>query len=414
MIAKISRILLLIIIIIVCAHFIPKFYWMKFEKSVRTPFISYSPIINDFIISKVSGEKLVAEMTWKDSDGNYYTREEVDSLLPFMNYRQLVASNRMPDSVGGIPVPVDSVRFNGFSFRLSASKIKFREIQLYSLLESKSGRVKLEMPIDFFRINDRMEFIISATNKIDEEKSKIFTEALNNNGFQFPARIIAGNPTTRKPFDEGYFILDSKNDLYHVKMVEGQPFCVNTNIRDDLKIVHISAFEMSQREFYAYVVTEDNLVFLLSYDGYKMIQLPLENYDHQKDNLMIIGDLFYRTISIIRDNNIQVIVTNRSYKPVDSYFEKWESNEESTAGIAAAYIFPFAIDFNDYNSPNTHLFIDFSDSRSIILTLITVFIAFMIIRHRNQSISKSFVDLIIVLLTGIYGLIAITTIKNVD
>ena len=60
-----------------------------------------------------------------------------------------------------------------------------------------------------------MEFIVARTNKINEEKSQLFTEALTAEGFIFPADIIAGLPTTRKSHDEGYFITDSEGTLFH-------------------------------------------------------------------------------------------------------------------------------------------------------------------------------------------------------
>ena len=79
------------------------------------------------------------------------------------------------------------------------------------------------MPDDYFRIGKRMEFIVAKTNKVDEAKSKLFTDALSAEGFAFPANLIAGLPTTRKSKDEGYFLTDSREQLFHIKMIKGQP-----------------------------------------------------------------------------------------------------------------------------------------------------------------------------------------------
>lgn len=414
MIIKISRVFLLIIIVIVCAHFIPKLYWMKFEKSIRAPFITYSPVLHDFMISNVNDVKMAAEVKWHDSKGNLYTREENDSLVPFMNYRQLAALNKMPDSIDGVAISLDQVRLNNFNYRLTPDAIDFNEIPLYSLLESKSGRLRLEMPDDFFRITKRMEFVDGYTNKINQEKSEKFTKVLEQKGFKFPAKMIAGNPTTRKPFDEGYFVLDSENNLFHIKMVKGEPFCVNTKIPNNLNIVHITAMEMTLREFYAYIVTKDNQIYLLSYDNYKLIKLPIDNYNYKSDTFLVIGDLLYRTISIVREDNIEVFVADRSYKLVNHYKENWESNEVTTAGVVSAYIFPFSINFEDAHSSWYDLYVKVSDTRAIVINVIVLLLAIGIIRYRKQSILNSTVDLVIVLLTGIYGLIAIISIKNIE
>ena len=415
MIIKISRYFLLVIIIAVCAHFIPKLYWMKFEKSVRTPFISYSPIIHDFIISaNVSGSKLASEVIIKDTKGNVYTREENDSLLPFMNFRQLASLNKMPVSIDGVDISLDAVRMNNFTFRLTPDAIDFKPISLYSLLESKSGRVKLEMPNNFFRITDRMEFVDGLTNKIDEEKSKIFSDYVLKKGFKFPAKIIAGNPTTRKPFDEGYFVLDANNNLFHIKMVKGKPFCENTNIPKDLDIVNITAMEMNLREFYAYIVTKDNQIYLLSYNNYKLIKLPVKNYNYKTDKFFIIGDLLYRTTSVFHNNYVEIFVADRNYKLVDHYTQGWQDKYETTAGMISTYIFPFSINYLDADSSWYDLYLKFSDLRSLIVNFFIALIAIGVIKYRKQNLSNSLIDIVLVLFTGIYGLIAVMSIKNIE
>ena len=167
MLTKVARFLLLTIIVIVCANFLPELFWMKFEKSISTPYISYSPVVEDFILSRAGKDGMILS----DTKENIYTREQYDSLLPFQNYRQLAALNKMPDSIKGTEIRLDSVRLNGFTFRIKPAAIKFPDTGLFSLIESKSGRLKLEFPDDFFRITDRIEFVDSkTTNNIHENK----------------------------------------------------------------------------------------------------------------------------------------------------------------------------------------------------------------------------------------------------
>lgn len=47
------------------------------------------------------------------------------------------------------------------------------------------------------------------SNTVNDEKSIRFTEAMTKKGFRFPAVKIAGNPTTRKEYDEGYILLET-------------------------------------------------------------------------------------------------------------------------------------------------------------------------------------------------------------
>ena len=88
-----------------------------------------------------------------------------------------------------------------------------------------SGRVRLEMPGDLFRLKDNIEFIDPETNTVKEEKSNLFMKVFIQKGFKFPAKRVAGNPSTRKAYDEGYFIIDSNDKIFHLKTGEWEsPF----------------------------------------------------------------------------------------------------------------------------------------------------------------------------------------------
>ncbi len=409
---RLARILLLLVVIVVSANFLPKLYWMKFEKRQNAPFIVYSPVIEDFVIKRSTADVGDSELKWMDSKGNLYDRDDNDRLLPFFYYRQLAASNRLPDSIRGIPTPLDSIRKNGFTFRLRPSIINSNDIGLYSMLESQSGRVKLEMPDDFFSITGKMEFIDCASNNVNMEKSKLFTDALVDAGFDFPARYISGNPTTRKPFDEGYFVVDNSGSLFHIKMANGNPICINTNFPENIDIRYISVKESNLREFYAYVISEDNRVYLLSYNNYKPVELPVVGYNADTDVLFIIGDYFYRTISIAHNNNIEVFVTDRNYNKIDYYTQSWETNEDTFAGTVAAYLFPFTIEFDSPDTSWAGFYIRFSDFRAIPVMIISLFSLAILLLYKKQPVKKSLFDLLLVLVTGIYGLIAVFAVKN--
>ena len=193
------------------------------------------------------------------------------------------------------------------------------------MFESKSGRVRLEVPDDYFRIANRCEFVNCETNSINQDKSNLFTAAFSKENFNFPATRIAGNPTNKKPFDEGYFVVDSKNKLYHIKMIKGKPFCKFTNNPESLKIAYLKIGEMSLREFYGFLYTKQGDVFLISYDNYKLIKLPLDNFDMQKESFSIIGDQFYRTISLTSAKRVRTIVTDRNYNVIDRYEDNWQA-----------------------------------------------------------------------------------------
>ena len=410
MLVKFSRIIFLLLIVFVSSIFIPKYYWMKFERSIRTPAVFFSPVTDQFLIRKSTD----LEKFCSDPTGKQYTREDFERLMPLLNYRQLVLENKLPDSLHGEPLIIEKIRLNNFSLKIYPDDIDFTPIQLFPMFESRSGRVRLEMPDDYFRIAERMEFVDCETNSLDQKKSLCFTTFLKARHFNFPAKMIAGNPTTKKAFDEGYFVLDSKNNLFHIKMVKGKPFCVNANIPVNLDVAYMKIIEMPLKEFYGFLFTKPGDVYLISYDNYKLVKMPLTGYELDKDIFAISADQFYRTISLINTNSIRTVVTDRNYEIKDRYEDSWKDNNDLIAGIIASYVFPFTLKLTDINSSFSNFYFKLSGYQSIIGAFILAVLTYFILRKRNIPLKKGWFDLLLVLFTGVFGFIAVLLVKNVD
>lgn len=403
MLIRIARLCLILITIFTLSIFLPDFYWKAFEQRVQRPFAQYSPVIEDFVIMKAAPQGT----QFYDPKGNIYTRSEVDSLLPFSNARQLLFENRFPDSLQGKKIDPEEVRINNFALRVSASDINQSRIDLYPLFESQSGRVRLEMPPTFFRITNRMEFINASDNKIEEPLSSIFTDTLQHYGFRFPSQLIAGNPTTRKPFDEGYFILDAVHQLFHLKMVKGKPVVRLVTLSTDLKIQHMVVQEMNLREFYALLITNDSRIFLLNYPDYQLIELPVFDYDWNATDIRIFGDLFYRNAMCYNETNLSCQVCDRNYQPLATYREWWGSRYQQRAGIFFRYIFPFSIQLRQDNSMFIGLFFKLSGIRSLVGIGLTLLLTYIFLMISGFSIKRNWMEFFIVLLSGIFGFMAI-------
>jgi len=410
MLTKLSRYLLIFITILVTAIYIPKLYWLVFGERIVPPHASYSPVIKKFILGKLVDKNYL----WMDSDGKRYTREQTDLLLPLQNYRLLAAKGQMPDTLDGIPISVEEVRLNSFYLRFQPYQIGMPQIQLFPLFESNPPRLQLEMPPDFFRITGRMEFITAESNQINSEKTGQFTERLREIGFAFPAVKIFGNPTTRKPFDEGYFVVDNAGQLFHIKMRNGKPLCIRTPVPTDLGIETIFVKESNLKEFMAVIITRSSDVYLLMYDHYKLQKLPLAGYDFKNDQLRIVGNLFYRILSVVSDGRLEVTVTDRNYEVIDRYEETWPTQDQRTAGLASAWVFPFTLKLQSGKSMFIGFYWKGYHWNALLLNLALVALSFFLYRKRNNSIKNTIPDRLLVTLTGIYGFIALLIFPNHD
>lgn len=272
-------------------------WWTNFltAGTSKTPFTLYSSVLGDFISTERAGEKSIVR---HDRAGNVFTQEQVDSLLPFFHMRQLVADGRFPEEVCGVAVTPHEVQRTSFTFRISPSDINTATAGLYPLLESMSGRVDLAMPDDVFRITGSgIEFVRMDANAIDEAKSRTFSEAMRRKGFRFPARSVAGNPTTRKEYDEGYLLTDAAGRLFHLKQQCGRPYVRAIELPAGCDIRHMFVTEFRDRSLLGFLVDAEGR-FIILRRNYELVPAELPPFDPAKEGMTIIGNMLDWTVCI--------------------------------------------------------------------------------------------------------------------
>ncbi|RHN06794.1 DUF4857 domain-containing protein [Bacteroides intestinalis] len=293
---RFSQIFLYITIALLIIWQLPWCYSFFAAKPSKVPFSMYSCVLGDFLSMGNEDDKGVVR---RDQSGNVYTQEQTDSILPFFYMRQLMADERFPDSINGVAVTPREVQLTNFSFRSAASDINASKIELYPLLESMSGRVDLIMPDDVFRITSKgIEFIGMKTNTVDADKSQLFTEAMVKKGFKFPARRLAGNPTTRKEYDEGYLILDNEGRLFHLKQTKGRPYVRAISLPEGLNAKYLFITEFKDRKTLGFLTDMDNNFYVLNNKTYDVIKTGVPSFNPEEDALSIFGNMFDWTVCV--------------------------------------------------------------------------------------------------------------------
>lgn len=319
---RFSTILLYATVVFLILWLLPWCYNFFAVKQDKTPFTLYSTVIHDFAqMGQEEGKGLVR----RDLAGNIYSEAAFDSILPMFYMKQLTADERFPDSINGIAITPKIVQTENFNFRSVPSDVNAPVIGLYSLLESMSGRVDLKMPDDVFRITDEgIEFIDIATNSINWEKSTLFTQAMKKKVFHFPAKVIAGNPTVKKEYDEGYLLVDAAGSLYHLKQVKGRPYLRPIAIPEGLDIRHIYLTEFRNKRTLAFLTDADNAFYVLrsrTYD-YEVVKTGIPAFNPETDGMTIIGNMFDWTVRITTpDTDSYYALDANDY----SLIKKWEN-----------------------------------------------------------------------------------------
>ncbi len=301
--------LIIALALIVAAWLLPALYELVSPRTDKTPFVVYSCLDSTFI----RFEKVNKQVHYIDFRGREFSKAETDSLLPLFSFRQLVAEGRLPDSLYGVALTPKLIQQNSFYFKTSPKQLNKPAVGLYTMLESASGRVDLQLPPDVFRLTkEGLEFIDCETNTVNRAKSLSFSRELTKHGFTFPVQLIWGNGTTRKDYDNGFLLTDSNNRLFQLKMVKGTPWV--REIPDSLFSIHnyiqLFTIEPANHALIGLVVSDDNQFYAVRSNG-ELAHIEIDAYDPQTMQITITGDLFHWTI-------IEYTATDSRYYAVDA------------------------------------------------------------------------------------------------
>lgn len=321
---RVKRLLYIIIAlaIIVIAWLLPALYELVTPRTDRMPFVVYSCLDSTFIKFETSDK----QVRYIDFRGQDFTKAEADSLLPLFAFRQLVAEGRLPDSLYGVALTPKLIQQNSCHFKTSPKQLNKPAVGLYTMLESASGRVDLQLPPDVFRLtNDGLEFIDCETNTVNKAKSLSFSRELTKHGFTFPVQLIWGNGTTRKDYDNGFLLTDQNERLFQLKMVKGTPWVREINTSFDISsFIQLFTVEPANRALIGLVVDDAYRLFAVRSNG-TLAQIGAVNdtlvhctsslcpllYDPQSMQISIVGDLFHWTIT-------EYTATDSRYYAVDA------------------------------------------------------------------------------------------------
>jgi hypothetical protein len=396
---KTIKALLIFLTTFVFAWILPWAWQLATDEPQQYPFAYYSSVANTFGIINFSGEKTIH----KDANGNNYTEDQFDSILPMFYFRQLASKGRLPDSLNGREISQKIISINNFYFRYRPRDRFKPHISLYPLFESIPARLDLEMPGDVFSLGDEMTFIDPETNSLLLAKSRQFDENLKKKGFEGPARLVAGSPTTRKAYDEGYFIVDSNNRLFHLKMVNGKPYVGEVVLDDDIVPDWIVTKEYPLRSFYGFLFSRDGRLFTIGTNRYNVEQVPVPEFDVTSDDLLIMGNLFFWNVQVTSDKGKDIYAIDATTREVvDSITFDPGIKDQSDV---SEWIFPVKLSFSSYDDNYVMPRFQFVGWHYLVSGFVLMLLYFLIfVRGRKVSFCWA---LPWIFLTGIYGFLAL-------
>jgi hypothetical protein len=362
------------------------------------PFVYFSSVVKQFCFREGSGKDALRY----DASGRQYSEAEFDAVLPMLNYRQLSVNGVMPDSINGQAVAAHDIRRSTIMFRYTKTDVSTPHVGLYVLLESMSGRVDLASPGDAFRLGRTIEFIDIKSNTVNKTKSELYAKELNKRGFTFPAQWAEGDFSTRKAYDEGYFVLDAQGQLFHMKQVSGKPFIRNTGASDSIRVAHFSILPVADRRFYGFVFDALGYMYMLESPSYRLLKLDMPPLDMRRSEALIMGNMFYWTVAVTTpEGKKYYALDNATLRRVDEYVIAHEKNAWDKV---SAWIFPVYIAFSDatkYVQPTLHFTTPAALTFNLLLAL-----AYALAMRKRKKLTAVAGGSVYILATGIAGLAA--------
>lgn len=386
----VSKLVLFVVAVAVLSWFLPWIYSVAFPAPSGEPFCSFSPVNNKWVISKsVPGEKpqlLVLES--ESAEGPVFstiTRDERDSLVPQMFYKELLAHDRLPDTIGGKAVSAHELRTHELMLNSSPRDIVKRNMGVWLMMESMPKRVDLSDPDQVFRfVPGGIEFVDMATNSVNKARSERFTKMMSERGFTFPATDLSANVTSRKPYDEGYLMVDAAGKPFHVKQQAGRPYVTAIEMPGGAKAAKVFIMEDMNKDVLGFIADTDNNFYILEREGYKVMPLPIGKVDPSKQSILVMGNLFNYACRISSEGESDwraVARTPEGYQLLGAYdFKK----EPTTAAKVADYIFPYALTFTSHSDSLAYPRIVGVSFAAIYLNVLLALVLFVVIRRQKR------------------------------
>lgn len=401
------RNLLILLITLVLSWLLPALYHMLTAEASGRFFVYYSAVTQHFCVIENDAE--TEELIRKDiTSEERYTLNEFDSILPLLYYRQLLADGKMPKHIAGKQISAQDAHLKNFFFKYKPPMKNSPFISLYPLFESASGRVDLKMPDDVFRLKKNFEFIRPETNTVNTTKTQTFQAAFQDAGFAFPAKLVAGNPSPRKPYDEGYFVIDANDNLYHFKMVEGAPFLKKVELPKASVPAFFAPYEPKDRSFYGFLIDQKGTVYVVNTEAYGLQKLDCGQVDLDKNFLVIMGNPLYWTVRILSPEQEKVFAFDaQSKEKVATHTFKQENKQKQ----GNTYLFPFELKWT--NPLSKYILPQLSFGNYAVLGFNGILaILFFFLARRKQKPKEQIASVLWILLTGIFGGLAILLLKK--
>lgn len=367
-------------------------------------YIFYSVISENFVYQDAHGGH---DFTYGDSDGRIFDQAEFERRLPFVYWKNLDIQGQLPIAINGKIFGKSEIRARRQSFRLTPSLMpdNSRQPGLYPLFNPAKKVGTIPFPETMFRIDFNGIHFIDWDGVIEDEESGVkFTQALQHAGFDFPSKRIAGKTTNLKPFDEGYFIQDSSENLWHLKQIDGIPHITQVQLPENIRIKHLLISENRKKAFYGLLLDEKDRLYLISYDQYRLIPLPAPGYDPLTMELQLFSNPVGSILRYGDSGKMRAIALDHQFQQIAAYERDIPETHTHLYKQVLHWLTPFSLKLDkEEKSAFVRLDYETHDFRFLVGSMLLLVIFMGVNVAKKRPIQSTIPEMIGILLLGLYG-----------
>ncbi len=360
------RLLLVILTALLVCSFGPWLLSLCLPEGQKDPFVAYSPLTDSLVLS----------------DDTTLTTADRERLLPHVYFNQLTSRGEMPDYIGPDSVSIPLLKQAQWTFSSLPRDVAKPQPGVHLIMESMPAGYGLNDPDEAFRFTaDGVEFIDIKTNTINFDRSRRFSKVIAEKDMKLPVRHLFANITTRKPYDEGYLIVDAAGSVFQMKMQGGRPYLKKMANPDGAEFSYAFTTENTDRTLLGLAFSKDGSLYAVDRATSSLIRLPVEDIYPERDRIQI-----HRTLPnwVIKSHTpeatVWTVIDSHDYSRLADYRV---ARSATAAQKISAWLFPFRLTFTSLDDSFARpRFSDFSAKALVVWTIIFIFVRILYIRKR--------------------------------
>lgn len=184
---------------------------------------------------------------------------------------------------------------------------------------------------------------------------------------------------------------------------------ISTSLSLKAPFVDIIISENRRKEFYGTVVTRQGGVYLLSYNNYQLVQLPVKNYHPEAMDFKMLITPLSRTAVVSDSESVHGTAMDGSYRMIREYSLERRDPNSKVLRIVHDVFFPYRLCFDSPYRGEADLQLQIGNVGSLLGIFIALAMYCLFQRKSNLSLFRGG-DFVFILVSGFFGLLAVCVI----